>query len=600
MDGGPSLMRKAINAGLVGGIGTIYLATVGMIQRFDARNVIDGVVTLGPYLLFVVYFITGYVAGAPPKVRHGEEAPPPPSAGSVLARGLIAGAIAGVMTGLLLVLGSAFDMRAVLVAMTEPLMEILAFGQSTGVGFVLEVVVGALLGLVAAALWLAPATLRRALLTGLMTMTLVSLMEPLLGEVMENLLDMTRLLLFDPSWLYSGGGLTRVGAIFVFLVAAGISYFWRERKTAIKERYAALPQGQRQTSKVFAFFVLAALLMVLPHILGSFLSEVIGTVGLYILLGLGLNIVVGYAGLLDLGYVAFFAIGAYSIALLTSPAAVTGGPLNFWVALPVAVVITAVAGIAIGLPVLRLRGDYLAIVTLGFGEIVRIVAISDWARPWTGGAQGILRIPDPNIGVELPLIGGPELSGPEELYYLIALTCAAAAFVSVRQQNSRIGRSWVAMREDEQVAEAMGISIIKTKLLAFVMGATIGSFSGAYFAVKIGSVFPHSFSLLVSIAVLAIVVLGGMGSIRGVVAAAFVLIGLPELLREFAEYRLLIYGAILVGIMLLKPEGLIPSARRRLELHEEELEDAQFLERTGPDDEGAPVVTAGPKSGGDL
>jgi branched-chain amino acid transport system permease protein len=215
----------------------------------------------------------------------------------------------------------------------------------------------------------------------------------------------------------------------------------------------------------------------------------------------------------------------------------------------------------------------------------------------TGGAQGILQVPDPSIGVELPFIGGPELSGPQSLYYVIVLTCIGAAFVSVRLQDSRVGRSWAAMREDEQVAEAMGISIIKTKLLAFVMGATIGSFSGMLFAVKIGSIFPHSFALLVSIAVLSIVVLGGMGSIPGVLAGAFVLIGLPEMLREFAEYRLLIYGAILVGIMLLKPEGLIPSARRQLELHEEEYEQEQYEKRHGPKDEGAPVVAAGP--GGD-
>jgi len=596
-DGDVSLVRRAVNAGLIGGAAAIYFAVVGMIQRFDARVVIYQVVTLGPGLLFVVYFITGFLAGRPPAVRHGEEPPPPPSAASTVGRGALAGGIAGALTAALLLLGSAIDMRSVLVSMTQPLLDILSFDQGAGLGSLVEVLVGGVIGLLGAALHLLPSAIRRAVIVGLSALALVSLMEPLLGQVMRNIFASTRFLLFDPTWLYRGGGLTRVGAIIVFVLAAGISFFWATRKEVIRGRVGALPAPQRQAGKLVAFFLLAALLFILPEILGSFLSEVIGTVGLYVLLGLGLNIVVGYAGLLDLGYVAFFAVGAYATAILTSPAAFTEGPFNFWTALPLVVLITAVSGIAIGAPVLRLRGDYLAIVTLGFGEIVRIIAISNWARPWTGGAQGILRVPDPSIGVELPFIGGPELNGPESLYYLIVIACIAAAFISVRLQDSRVGRAWVAMREDEQVAEAMGISIIKTKLLAFVMGATIGSFSGMFFAVKIGSIFPHSFALLVSIAVLSIVVLGGMGSIPGVVAGAFVLIGLPELLREFAEYRLLIYGAILVGIMLFKPEGLIPSARRQLELHEEQYEEEQYEMRRGPSDEGAPVVAAG--GGGD-
>jgi len=594
---GVSLLRRAVNVGLIGGAAAIYLAMVGMLQRFDARVVIFEIITLGPGLLLVVYFVTGFLAGRPPQVRHGEEAPPAPTAASTVGRGALGGAIAGALVGALLLLGNAIDMRSIFVSMTQPLLDILAFGQTAAAGAALLVIVGGVVGVLAAALHLLRREVRRSLIVGLMALALVSLLEPLLGQVLGNIFVSTRFLLFDPTWLYRGGGLTRFGAIVVIVLAVGISFFWTTRKDAVRSRAKALPARQRQAAKVVAFVLLGVLLLILPNILGSFLSEVVGTVGLYVLLGLGLNIVVGYAGLLDLGYVAFFAVGAYAAAILTSPSAFTEGPLNFWTALPVVVVITALSGIAIGVPVLRLRGDYLAIVTLGFGEIVRIIAISNWARPVTGGAQGILQVPDPSIGVELPFIGGPELSGPQSLYYVIVLMCVGAAFVSVRLQDSRVGRSWAAMREDEQVAEAMGISIIKTKLLAFVMGATIGSFSGMLFAVKIGSIFPHSFALLVSIAVLSIVVLGGMGSIPGVLAGAFVLIGLPEMLREFAEYRLLIYGAILVGIMLLKPEGLIPSARRQLELHEEEYEQEQYEKRHGPKDEGAPVVAAGP--GGD-
>jgi branched-chain amino acid transport system permease protein len=245
-----------------------------------------------------------------------------------------------------------------------------------------------------------------------------------------------------------------------------------------------------------------------------------------------------------------------------------------------------VLGVAIGAPVLRLRGDYLAIVTLGFGEIIRTLVLSDWLSPWLGGAQGLTAVP-----------AAPparfELRDPENLYYLVVAFCLLCAFISYRLQDSRVGRAWIAMREDEQIAEATGISVIKYKLLAFAMGAGIGCLGGAFFAVQLSSVFPNSFTLLVSINVLAIVILGGMGSIPGVVVGAFVLVGLPELLREFAEYRLLIYGAILMVIMILKPEGLIPSSRRQLELHEEEILEEQFAHRTGADT-GVPVVATAP------
>jgi branched-chain amino acid transport system permease protein len=174
---------------------------------------------------------------------------------------------------------------------------------------------------------------------------------------------------------------------------------------------------------------------------------------------------------------------------------------------------------------------------------------------------------------------------------LIVGFCLLAAFISYRLSDSRVGRAWIAMREDEQVAEAMGVSVIKYKLLAFAIGAGIACLGGAFFAVQLGSIFPHSFGLLVSINVLAVIILGGMGSIPGVVVGALVLVGLPEALREFQEFRLLLYGAILIAIMILRPEGLIPSKRRQFELHEEELLEEQFAHRTG-EDTGAPVVAA--------
>ncbi len=303
-------------------------------------------------------------------------------------------------------------------------------------------------------------------------------------------------------------------------------------------------------------------LFILPQILGLFLSEVLTIVGLYVLLGLGLNIVVGYAGLLDLGYVAFFAIGAYTTAILTSPE-LGFFSLSFWSALPFAVILGIVAGVLLGIPVLKMRGDYLAIATLGFGEIIRILVLSDFLRPWLGGAQGIGKIPKASIG-------GFEFGMPQEIYYLILAGCFLVIFISLRLRDSRLGRAWKAMREDEDVAQAMGINLVATKLLAFGTGAGFSALSGAIFATKLTSVYPHSMNVMISINILCVIIVGGMGSIPGVIVGAAALVGLPELLREFAEYRLFVYGAALVVMMLVRPEGLWPEAVRRREFHEEE------------------------------
>jgi branched-chain amino acid transport system permease protein len=306
--------------------------------------------------------------------------------------------------------------------------------------------------------------------------------------------------------------------------------------------------------------LVSVLLLFLPLILGTYLTEVVDNVGLYILMGFGLNIVVGYAGLLDLGYVAFFAIGAYMMGLLTSvgPLGVTG--MSFWVALPICVGTAVLAGVILGLPILRLRGDYLAIVTLGFGEIIRVMATSDLLKSYIGGAQGILQIPK-------PVIASMVLVQPQHAYYILLVATVLAAFISWRLRESRLGRRWMALREDEDVAEAMGINLVITKLLAFGIGAGFSGLAGAIFAARLGSIFPHSFNLTISINVLSLIIVGGLGSLPGVVVGATVLVGLPELLREFAEYRLLIYGALLIAMMLSRPEGLWPSSIMKRELH---------------------------------
>jgi len=297
--------------------------------------------------------------------------------------------------------------------------------------------------------------------------------------------------------------------------------------------------------------------------------------------------VVGFAGLLDLGYVAFYAIGAYTMGLLTSsgdlgimePLGLE--PMSFWLALPICILAATAAGVILGTPVLRMRGDYLAIVTLGFGEIIRVLVISDLLKPVIGGAQGILQIENPQF---LNFV----FFRPQHFYYIILGGCVLAAFVSWRLRDARLGRRWMAMREDEDVAEAMGIHLVSTKLLAFGLGAAFAGLAGAIFASKLGSIFPNSFELLISINVLSLIIVGGMGSLPGVVVGALVLVGLPELLREFAEYRLLIYGAVLIAMMVAKPEGLWPSPVLRRELHaDEEESDEQAQELMEVEADGA-------------
>jgi len=269
-------------------------------------------------------------------------------------------------------------------------------------------------------------------------------------------------------------------------------------------------------------------------------------------LGLGLNITVGLAGLLDLGYIAFFAVGAYSYALLN-----THYGLGFWTCLPLGGLAGAMFGVLLGFPILRLRGDYLAIVTLGFGSIAKIV-FENWEELF-GGGRGIAGIARPGLfGMELSLDGVTTY-----LYYLLLALVALAAFVTRRLQHSRIGRAWVALREDEIACAAMGVDIARTKLSAYAFGAFWAGLVGVIFAARNTYINPNSFTFLESALVLSIVVLGGMGSIVGVVVAALVLVLLPEYLRAVAEYRMLVFGAVMVLMMIIRPQGLVTARRRR-------------------------------------
>ena len=300
-----------------------------------------------------------------------------------------------------------------------------------------------------------------------------------------------------------------------------------------------------------ALVVLSIFALVFPFLFSMYQINIMITGLIYVMLGLGLNIVVGLAGLLDLGYVAFYAVGAYSYALLNYHFG-----LSFWTALPIGAGLGAFFGILLGFPVLRLRGDYLAIVTLGFGEIIRLI-LENW-NEFSFGPSGIANIPRPSFfGVQLSL-----QNATIYIYYLMIFLVIFTIFVVQRLQNSRIGRAWIALREDEVACEAMGIDKRKTKLTAFALGATWAGMAGVIFAAKTTFINPASFTIWESIIILCIVVLGGMGSVVGVVIGAFILILLPEYLRVFSEYRMLVFGAVLVLMMVFRPGGIVSDVRR--------------------------------------
>jgi len=298
--------------------------------------------------------------------------------------------------------------------------------------------------------------------------------------------------------------------------------------------------------------VLILILALLPFTLNRYAMDIAIIAGIYVVLALGLNIVVGLAGLLALGYIAFYAVGAYAFAILS-----TQYHLSFWTVLPVGGLLAAVFGLLLGAPTLRLRGDYLAIVTLGFGEITRIV-LNNWDE-MTGGPNGIM-------GIGRPEVFGYRFNTPEAFYYLILVMAIFTAIAVKRLNESRIGRAWVAIREDEVAAEAMGIDTVRMKLLAFSVGAAIAGIAGVFYAAKMSFVSPESFTFLESIIILCMVVLGGIGSIPGVILGAVVLIVLPESLREFQDYRMLVFGASMVLMMVFRPQGLLGGSQRRMEL----------------------------------
>ncbi|HEC22077.1 MAG TPA: leucine/isoleucine/valine transporter permease subunit [Chloroflexi bacterium] len=541
--------RNALKAGLIFGIVTLFIVLVGLVNTFGERDIIYNVISMGQTLLLSMSIIGGYLTGR----RTSDQSP-----GFSALYGLIVGLTTGAVIGLYLMLASTVNLRDIFVNSSNELLTLLSFGMDPLAGAAVLVVLFGVFGAVGALISRSAPLLRRALVTGLLTVVVLGVLEDFL-----NVLLSTGFLKPVAGFLFARSGLTIEGAVVLFVFSTGLRLAqpFLKRTTAPAVEWLDQP-GRKPVKYGLITIVVLPLLLSLPWVLQLYLSDVLDNVGLFILMGLGLNIVVGYAGLLDLGYVAFFAIGAYTTALLTSPESYLGWEWTFWEALPLAMLAAGLAGILLGVPVLRMRGDYLAIVTLGFGEIIRLLALSEALKPYIGGSTGIL-------GVPKPVFFGIELKDAQYLYYVILAGCLIALYVSWRLSDSRIGRAWIAMREDEDVAEAMGINLVQYKLMAFATGAMFSGMAGAIFASKLGSIFPHSFNLLISINVLSLIIVGGMASLPGVFVGALILVGLPELLREFSEYRLLMYGAALVAMMLLKPEGFWPAAQRRRELRAE-------------------------------
>ncbi len=549
--------RHIIRIGLLMGVIILAASVIGMVEKFNERALIVGYFTMGQMLLYIPAFYAGFIS-----VPAGEQRAVPMR----LLGGLVVGLLASIPVVLLALLASSWPgIRSYFVNISPTLVSILTSGRAVGEGIGLLAGEMAVLGLIGAAIHLVPGRIRRPIIVALVVTAIFALFSDVPLNIANQMLERSTVRL-----LFGTKGITPAAAVAVFLISLVIAFIWTLKGSEVyTSRRAAMSPAQAKRSQRIATLIMLLVLLVLPRILGIFLTDVMDQVGIFVLMALGLNIVVGFAGLLDLGYVAFFAIGAYMTALLTSTGALGMG-LNFWVAVPIAVLCATLAGTILGVPVLRMRGDYLAIVTLGFGEIIRVLVRSDLLKPVIGGAQGIL-----NIG--RPTIGDFQFVSPLHFYYLILAGCILAWIIATRLRDGRLGRRWMAMREDEDVAEAAGINLVATKLLAFSIGASFAGLAGALFASRIGSVFPNSFELLISINVLAVVIVGGIGSLPGVVLGAFVLVGLPVLLREFEEYRLLMYGLLLVTMMLVRPEGLWPSAITRREMHAAE-EDAAAIE----------------------
>jgi branched-chain amino acid transport system permease protein len=610
-----------VTVGVIGALLALYLSLVGIVPTFETRTMIEGVLALGESFIIGTMLVAGYAAA---RNFDGQR-------GLAVLAGVVAGVITGAVLSALIVVGPAVNLRDIFLNANTPLYNVLTFGRGSEAAWI-PLVMGVIVGGLGGAMRTLPRSLQQSIAVGLVSLVALGLFASLLrSPLLASPFATTGRLLFGSQGLtlagaavtlsaalgagigaavasrmadgrrrrwgaIAGATVGLIGSLLAAMFAqgsapagfsrddaagiggivggavgigaggllAGMLARWAAR-AGMDERYEALPATTRRVIRATPLIPLLLLTLVLPFAFGQNFAQVIVLVAIYILMGLGLNITLGLAGLLDLGFVAFFAVGAYTVSLLTSTSPLGLADLPFWAAVPFAVLVAFLFGAFLGLPILGIRGDYLAIATLGFGEIIRILAVSDLLRPILGGPQGITNVPKP-----INAAPGDPLSGPNQIYF-IALICAGIiAFIAYRLRDSRIGRAWIAIREDEDVAEALGINLVQTKILAYALGAAFAGLGGAVFAALIGAVFPTSINLLVSINVAALIIVGGMGSIPGVIVGAVVLIGLPELFREFQEYRYLFYGAALMFLMRFRPEGLLPSRNVKRELHVQE------------------------------
>lgn len=568
--------------GLIAGGIALSLCMIGLVESFDGRDIVSERFTLGQLFLFGSPFVVGFLVA-----RKQATIP------SKLGWGTLAGGLAAVPIFLLILLTLVWEtIRDSFINVSADLITIITLANEKPVsGVTTLLLMFAAVGLLGAAYAILPDRIRAAITLGLTWAIIVGMMSDIFINILRSRLERSTM-----DKLFGKTGLNTIPFVALFLFVALLSFWWRSRGHTQYERITDnFSPTQAKWSTRSKITLLVIFTMILPSILGVYLTEILNNVGLYILMGLGLNIAVGMAGLLDLGYVTNFAVGAYLMALLTSGSDFgLTNPISFWLALPICVVAAMFTGFIFALPVLRMRGDYLAIATLGFGEIIRVLVKSDAMKWLLGGAQGILQVPKASISGFLAtfaatfltpintFLGKYELGilnvkddvivfgKPPQLFYLIVLACLFMLFVARRLNNSRIGRRWLAIREDEDVAAAMGINTTNAKVIAFTLSAASGGLAGALFAAKLGSIYPSSFQILISINVLCLIIVGGLGSIPGIVVGAFALIGVPELLREFAEFRILFYGIALVVMMLIRPEGLWPSEVLKRELQADE------------------------------
>ena len=437
-------LESGLRFGLIGGLVAISIALQGMIQTFSVRDILSGILSMGQSVLLLAYFAMAYLA-----IRRANTS----ETSSVLAAGALSGLVAGLMLDLLIWVGGFVELGSVFINATPQLYDLLTFNQGLAVGSLIQPLLAVGAGLVAAVMQLIPPRVRQPVSVGLATIIALGFFQDWTVRTVDNTPATLRSLLTPVSKvLYASNGMTLAGAGIAFLLVAGLNYLSGRRRRAASKAASKPSPARARVWRAAGIAGIILILLLLPILLGIENSEILDNVGMFLIMGLGLNIVVGFAGLLDLGYVAFFAIGAYTVGVLTSPELGRAVIIqNWWVALPFGLIAAVLAGVLLGVPVLRMRGDYLAIVTLGFGEIIRLLAGSDLLKSYLGGAQGTRVIARPDIGpiqfglheVNFPLLGAVRLQFQHEFYYLFLVGCVLTIFIAIRLKNSRLGRAWM-------------------------------------------------------------------------------------------------------------------------------------------------------------